>query len=337
MRALAIAPHLNVAVTFLGSGLREYEHNIPSTIRCIHLPPDIPGLDDVVWDEISTIDSFHYAPLNIAGIRLRNQILSDFFVVSYPMLLVIDVSVEIALFARLSGIPTIIVRQHGKRNDPAHLAAYQSASLLLAPYAAKLSSECLPWVDQKTFFSGGFSKFTTAETIVSKMDNISQVAVMTGKGGTSINITFIEYLAKNCPLYHFHIIGELPSNKLTFENITFHGSSNDPGMVLELCNTVIGNAGHNTVMEIADLKKAFICIPEKRPFDEQLQKAQLIKQYYNIPVVLPADLFTTDWNTLLYQVGNNLPDWQGMITEQALSQISIVIDELANKVFRSKI
>ena len=333
MRALAIASELTMPVTFLGSGLRAYRQLIPAHITCVHLPLDVKGDKDRYFRSGHAVDTFHYAPLNVAGIRERNRIMTKFFSSAFPLLLVVDVSVEVALLARLCSVPTIIMRQHGYRNDPAHLAAYQSACLLIAPYARGLQGYGPAWVDAKTFFSGGFSRYTGK--VLSKTSKRSRhVAVMTGKGGTSITIDFIKHLAGNCPDFHFYSIGgqgkmtdDLPSN------ITFCGDLNDPADVLITSSLIIGNAGHNTVMEVADLNLPFICIPENRPFGEQLLKAKSLSDRYNVKIVLPENILKTDWHSLLNIALTDQTEWQGMINPQALSGINVEIEKLGAILF----
>ncbi len=55
-----------------------------------------------------------------------------------PALLVSDVSVEIAVLARLMGVPVVVSAMRGDRSDPAHRLAYDLADALLAPWPATL-------------------------------------------------------------------------------------------------------------------------------------------------------------------------------------------------------
>ncbi|MDO7743023.1 MAG: hypothetical protein MUP99_04590, partial [Pedobacter sp.] len=101
------------------------------------------------------------------------------------------------------------------------------------------------------------------------------------------------------------------------------------------CQIVIGNAGHNTVMEMADLNKRFICIPEDRPFDEQLQKADLLAVKGCARVIYPGDLFAVNWPDELENAGSTLPNWEGMINPDALQHIVNAIKDTVNQVFAS--
>ena len=50
--------------------------------------------------------------------------------------MVVDVSIEIALLARLHGVPVVLVAQRGIRHDAAHALAYAQASAIAAPWTA---------------------------------------------------------------------------------------------------------------------------------------------------------------------------------------------------------
>jgi hypothetical protein len=127
-RALAIAEHMEAPITLFGSSLPEESHL--SNVSLCHLPLDFDA--DTVVD---TPAGLHYAPLAVHGLRERMGMLVDWLRSNWPCLLVVDVSVEVALLARLLGVPTVYMRQRGHRVDAAHSLAYASATRLLAPYS----------------------------------------------------------------------------------------------------------------------------------------------------------------------------------------------------------
>jgi len=332
MRALAIATKIKGRISFLGSDLQRYKSLIPEHIDCIDLPADVPDEDDQFYSGGPDVPALHYAPLNVAGLRNRARMITEFFFSNYPLILIVDVSVEIALLARLCGVPTVIIRQHGLRNDTAHLNAYHSASLLIAPYSKNLQSGAPQWVDDKTVFSGGFSRFPLSEE--PDHEGISvEIAVMAGRGGTSLDISFVHFLAGACPDFRFHVLGIIEDGLLLPHNIILYGPIDDPSPILKKCVIIIGNAGHNTVMEVAALKKKFICIPEKRPFSEQEHKASSLAAGLGTTVVLPEVLLQTNWNNLLHQVMNTEPNWGNTINPDALQTISDAIEQLAGRLF----
>jgi len=335
MRAITIAGSLTgYTVCFMGSNLRPYLNQIPEHIKCIHLPLDLP-VDNDIQTQQDALSFLHYAPLGVAGIRARNVVLTATFERYYPMLLIVDVSVEVTLLARLSGIPTVVIRQHGKRTDMPHLHAYESAELLIAPYAETFAlTDEQDWIKAKTIYAGGFSKYSDNNAGSNAQEQPGHVAILLGQGGTSLDTEFISQLAAICEDYTFHIIGKgRDVHDLSAPNLIWHGQLTDPKVLLDQCEIVIGNAGHNTVMEMADLNKRFICIPEERPFDEQLQKADLLAANGYARVIYAGDLDTVNWPDELENAGLTCPEWDGMIHPDALQHIASAIKDTMSTVF----
>lgn len=335
MRALSIASRLEAAgVTFLGSDLARYAAIIPKGINCVHLPGDVAGPDDC-YASMRHLSFLHYAPANVEKVVKRTAEISAALHALFPVILVVDVSVEVTLLATLCGIPAIVIRQNGDRDDDAHLHAYECAQLLIAPSPEQLMNPSpKAWVDKKTFFSGGFSKYSGKDQY--KMSAGSEaIGIIVGSGGTSLNGRVVSALATQCRTRHIHVVGEISGIKQASEtNVTLHGQINDPVSVLSQCDVVIGNAGHNTVMEMADIGKKFICIPEERPFQEQLRKAELLGKNGMAVLVDPQDLDHLEWETIIRKA-EDLPDdcWTGVISESALEDIAVQLHEVWDRNF----
>jgi UDP-N-acetylglucosamine:LPS N-acetylglucosamine transferase len=319
MRSLSIAAHLDdCKITFLGSDLDRYRSIIPEHVQLILLPADTKS-DKDHWSAERNVAGLHYAPLSVAGQTIRVAMLSNFFKENPQLLLVVDVSVEVAMLATLCGVPTVVVRQHGKRDDLPHILAYKNAISLLAPYGRNLQPKEEEWLSRKTFFSGGFSRFNVQTDRENKDGR--QVAVLVGSGGTSIDKKFIYHLLGQCINWHFHLVGDIEGiNKDDAAlNLTVYNHVQDPLAILSECSVVIGNAGHNTVMEIASLNKRMILIPENRPFQEQIVKAQLLEKLNFARVILPGRLFKTDWCEELNKMTMTVPDWSDTVVKTAAS------------------
>ncbi|RZK77221.1 MAG: hypothetical protein EOO92_13290 [Pedobacter sp.] len=334
MRCLSIAKCLvkDRNVILLGSGLKEYAHLIPDEIQFLNLPLDTPTITDTHYLEGTATESFHYAPLNVGGILERNMMINSLFQTNYPLLLVVDVSVEITLLARLCGIPTIVMRQHGIRTDLPHRLAYQSATMLIAPFNKTLETSAEEWVVEKTFYSGGFSRYEP----VSEMNNIKPtgVGILIGAGGTSIDHNAIIHIAKQCKDLNFHVLGLTQPHQLPeIPNVTFYGRCHDIAQVLTKCTVVIANTGHNTVMELASLKKSLIGIPEERPFEEQLDKSKALLDIDGYLQVLPEQIYTTDWMSLIAKLQQSETELQQLIAKDALRKIADRLIGLGDSIF----
>ena len=336
MRCLAISKEMrDCKVTFLGSSLRFHQSIIPEHINCIDLPLDVASEGDQRQFYDSELKGLHYAPLTIAGQRSRTAMLTKFFNDAYPLLLVVDVSVEVAMLARLCGIPTVVVRQHGKRTDLPHEIAYRNAVRLLAPYGAVMSRKDPEWLLQKTIFTGGFSRFDgfNPRSVIREK---YRAAVLVGSGGTSINIDFLRYLCTQCPEWTFEAIGKIADSDAVTgcDNLRLHGHLDDPLEILSCCEVVVGNAGHNTVMEVAALNKKFIAIPETRPFFEQVEKAEILANLRLAKVIHPQRMFKENWNAILSQAAAEDPDWSEVIDRHATTKAAASIIEIFNDIYQ---
>ena len=324
MRAIAIASRLkDSTIYFMGSDLARYQHLIPAHIQCYHLPGDVAQGDDH-FARSAELDFLHYAPLNVPNALKRTAMISGILSELFPVLLVVDVSVEVTMLAALCGVPTVVIRQNGNRNDLPHLNAYQSAQKLIAPSPMTLMNRSdYHWVEEKTFFSGGFSRYNGAREVALQMV-ADAVGVLTGSGGTSINALFINLLSAQCPDKTFHILGKIEDTaQLSNPNLIVHGMVANPAEILSACEVVIGNAGHNTVMEMAELDKRFICVYEDRPFEEQQLKAQLLAKHQMAIVINGNEILQANWNTLFNQAKNlRTSRWNGVIDPDAIEKIS---------------
>ncbi|MGF7150285.1 hypothetical protein FHS96_003943 [Sphingomonas zeicaulis] len=94
--------------------------------------------------------------------------------------MVVDVSVEIAMFARLASVPIVYVRLKGRCLDRPHLDAFRAATTLLAPFHDALDDKETPaWVRARTFYAPAI--VDAAPTRARVEEHV--VRVVTGRGG----------------------------------------------------------------------------------------------------------------------------------------------------------
>ncbi|MEH3021556.1 MAG: hypothetical protein PGN19_02345 [Pseudomonas oryzihabitans] len=268
-RALAIAAAFDGPLTLFGSRLPE-RVDLPNVVLC-PLPPDVaPGVEGEAFA------CLHYAPLGVAGLRERMGLLVDWFRHAWPCLLVVDVSVEVALLARLCGVPTIYLRQRGSRFDAAHELAYATASRLLAPYPELLEEPATPaaW-RAKTCYAGSLSRYVGHQP--DREREPGTITVIAGHGGTAFSRARLVAAARACPDWRWTVLGPVRDDPAPAPvNLTFAGSVADPAPWLSRAEVVVGSAGDSLVAELADLRCRFICLPDDRPFDEQLSTGRLL-------------------------------------------------------------
>ena len=286
-RARAIAQNLSIPVTFIGTGVSRSDWTGVSNYQLLDLPPDrvenVPNLP--INDRCQTY-SFHYAPYYSDTYRQRAVAIANWVEQTNPTAVVVDVSTEITQYLRLLGVPVIGVRQHGDRSDFPHLCGYDSAYRLFTPYPEILESMGTPsWIRDKTIYSPGFSRYSLRQEtklIAREKLNIASVqrvvSVINGKGGGKHSVAKIIAAATVTPQWRWLIVGEVDTDLADIpDNISLLGWREDTYLYLKAADVAIASGGHNTVMEIGTARVPFLCIPEPRPFDEQLIKAKLLE------------------------------------------------------------
>ena len=158
----------------LGTGLRDRTEGLES----IELDDDrTENAGD--FASPSPEECLHYAPRNHRGLQNRIATLAQWIARYRPALLVVDVSVEVAMLARLAGVRTIYVRLAGNRDDRAHRQAFLSAHKLLAPFHADLDETSTPdWVRNKTVYAPGIT-----QTLSGVQIDETRILVVSGSGG----------------------------------------------------------------------------------------------------------------------------------------------------------
>ena len=271
--------HCNFAQIFakkLGTKLciftdSDYSFNTNSNVvRLANENPDGTEFDRRKFEEPL---SLHYAPVNMRKITIRNQRILDHINQKNINLLIIDVSVEIAMLARVSSVPYAYVRLQGDRSDIPHINAFEGATFLLAYFPEELEPENTPdWIREKTVYLGFISKnmFESKSQPWPKefrKNGKPNLLYVSGFGG-SRRFEF-EDLDKK---FNIFIIG--PGNNFDKNaNITSIGVVPCTHKYLAHADFIVAGCGANTTSEILTLGKRFVAISENRPYDEQKQLA----------------------------------------------------------------
>ncbi len=301
-RAALIGAHLRSPATLFTS--RRVESCPGFQTAVLPMDDDVPGHE---WQETELRDApLHYAPFGVRGLRERVSTITGWIACNQPALMLIDVSVEIARLARLTGTPSVIVRQHGNRFDHAHLDAYQLASGLLAPWPASLEDPATPqWIANKTVYAGGMSRYDdvsmpdrkVARTRLDLPDGPC-VTVLSGAGGAGVPHAVTE-AAQACPDWQWLVVGKKGPASGS-RNLRVEGWVRDTLDHIRAADVVVASAGDNTVMEVAAAQRPLICIPEEMPFDEQVRKARCLCRIGAAKVLFdwPAP---SEWKRLLIE------------------------------------
>jgi hypothetical protein len=262
-RAVSITRHLHRPATVLTSLDLTEPHPFAAVLS---LPRD---------DRAQTVaeptahGALHWAPHHDAGLRERMQLIGPWVAATRPEAVVVDVSVEVATFVRLLGVPVIVMAQPGKRVDAPHLLVYRLADHIIAPWPRQL---CVPaWLrshDAKTTYVGGISRFDGRDRPVRRADGTPSVLVLGGAGGSSVNTDAVDTLAADNPSYSWTTLG-IPGGPWTA----------DPWPEICAADVVVGHAGQGAVADIAAAAAPAVIIPQTRPFDEQRMTARVLRQH----------------------------------------------------------
>lgn len=220
-------------------------------------------------------ECFHYVPLNHPGIRARMGRIAAWAAQADPALMIVDVSVEVTLLARLLSVPSLVVRLSGNRTDPPHREAFRAASRLLAPFPEALDGGTVPaWIREKTLY-GGFLGTAPAASVP---DEDGRIVVVFGRGGAGGDRGALARAAAAVPERAWHVLGPVTGTGETPPNLHLHGWITDVRPHLEPAALVIGGAGDGLVTAVAGLGKRFLCLPEPRAYAEQEAKAEALER-----------------------------------------------------------
>ena len=279
---------------------------LPGPTEYVPLEPDVG--DDGAPLRHAAADGFHYAPDHPA-IRRRFAGLSRAWAEFGADAVLVDVSVEAAVFARLSGYPVVYRRMPGDRTDAAHRTAYGVASRLVAYFPSALEDPAhLSLHGGKSDYLGMLAPDAagTRGTAPAGAGSRRRVVVQTSLGG-GVGLAGIERAARAAPGWDWQVAGRLADAKAERDddagvdppdNLEVLGVVADPGALLAGADVVVTSAGHNAIAAAAAAGRPTVVVPEERPFGEQ---AAFAGRLAGIPgtVSVPTWDAVDDWEALL--------------------------------------
>ena len=318
-RAMAIAAQMPGRVTLLGTGLGP----LAGSFDVLDLPDDrleggFSGLDHCA-DRPS---SLHYAPLRHAKIQERIRAIAAWVAAQRPAVMVVDVSVEIAMLARLCSTPTIYVRLAGARWDTPHLDAFRGAQALLAPFDARCEDAFVPeWVQAKTSYVAGLGVAPAPDRGGAKV-----ILVAFGRGGSRISAAELVKAARSTPDRRWRVIGPIDQIESAPVNLEIAGWVQDHATEIATAAVVVGGAGDGVLSAVAAAGKPFVCIPEDRPFGEQHAKASALDAA-QAAIVLPQWADPDAWPQILARAERLDPQAIGAFHEPCGAAIAAALIE----------
>lgn len=265
-RATLLADSLDHEVMLIGTGVGVGGVDLPDD----RLGTEFNGLDHDSGRPLS----LHYAPLRHRGIRLRTAAMSRWFEEADPSLMVVDVSTEVAMLARLASIPVAYVRLAGLRVDQPHLEAFRSALTLVAPFHESLEHPETPeWVRRKTFYAPGLCRRPKSSERDERL-----ITVVLGRGASRPAASRFRDMALALPDHGIEVLGEVEGATECPDNLSLRGWVEDAASAIGRSGIIVGGAGDGVTNLALASDARFICLPEARPFDEQTSKAQALQE-----------------------------------------------------------
>lgn len=278
--------------------------------------------DPAVAEDPTAGGALHWVPRGDAGLLARQAAVSGWLAEARPRAVVVDVSAEVAWLVRLHGVPTVTVVQPGHRADPAHVAAYRSASALVAPWPAA--------AEQRV--AGGFTPRLPVDVRVRvrPVGAVSRLAgtaagagepgravVLQGRGGDRLTDETAAELDRRLPRWRWTVLG---------------GGGTwvaDPAAVLAAAEVVVTQAGLGSVADVAALRRPAVVVPSERPYGEQHCTAHVLGSG-GWPVVVArtgAEALTED--VVAAAAALDGAEWAGWVDPDAPAHVAKVVAEVA--------
>jgi UDP-N-acetylglucosamine--N-acetylmuramyl-(pentapeptide) pyrophosphoryl-undecaprenol N-acetylglucosamine transferase len=259
---------------------------LPGPLEYVELAPDVGNHG--LQGGMRPGDYLHYAPVG-EHIKQRFATLSHAWRRFDPDVIMVDVSVEVALFARLSGYRVAFRRMPGKRTDQAHRLAYSLADAMFGYFPSALEDPAhLEDFGNKSHYLGvpePRNPLPDTERDLSPQGNGRRVVVQTSLA-SSIPLCDVVRVATASPGWSWDIVGAVdPDGTPLPKNVVVHGVVPDPAPLMRTANLIISSAGHNAVAAAAACRRPVLLIPENRPFEEQLAFARALKVRAGIALI----------------------------------------------------
>lgn len=286
-RALAIAAELDQTVV----GLSSHPRSVDWSGEWVDLPRDDESIEP---RDVDAHTRLHWVPLHDAGLRARMARISRWISESKPRLIVVDVSVEVALLARLLGVPVVTVALPGIRADEAHGLGYDISAAIIAAWprqADGMISGLSASARRRLHCVGAISRFGSRGDEgrpALGSGSSRRVLLLGGAGGSSLDPAAVATARASTPDWHWTVLGSRGGRWV-----------DDPWPDICSADVVITHAGQNALADVAAARRPAVVIPESRPHDEQVTTASVLAGSSRWPAIVRWSFPETGWPTLL--------------------------------------
>lgn len=273
-------------------------------LEYVELGPDVGAAAPDMQDAFDAY--LHYAPTN-ALIQQRFAELNQAWRTFKPDVVMVDVSVEVALFARLSGYRVAFRRMPGVRTDKPHQMAYELADALFAYFPEGLEvPEHLEQFGHKSHYLA-VAEPPTASTAGTVAPAGRRTVVVQTSLASAISLDQVARAAAESPGWDWAVAGSVEAARSALPpNLTLHGVVPNPLALMQSADVVATSAGHNAVVAAAACGRPVLLIPEERPFAEQHEFARSLHRTAGVPM-LESWRTQADWPELLERTARSNP------------------------------
>jgi hypothetical protein len=282
-RALSVAAATDAVVVGISSLPRPAGWMGPWIV----LPRDDEGPEPI---DASAHGRLHWVPELDQGLTARMAEISSWIADVDPALMVVDVSVEVSLLARLHGIPVVTMVLPGDRRDSAHDLVHSVARRVVGAWPSDVKG-MVRGVDghrDRMTCVGGLSRFDDRERPApSGRGGQRRVLVLAGTGDADGDAWDLSSAREQTPGWTWDVVG--PGA----------GWVDDPWALMCDADVVVAHAGQNSIAEIAAARRPAVVVPQPRPFREQHTMAAVLATDGRFPVTVRPELPSTGWAELL--------------------------------------
>jgi UDP-N-acetylglucosamine--N-acetylmuramyl-(pentapeptide) pyrophosphoryl-undecaprenol N-acetylglucosamine transferase len=236
-------------------------------VPVVTLPSDVPA------SPAPTTGPWHHAPVCVEQ-RQRMAALAATISDHGCTTVVVDVSVEVTVMARLFGLRVVTVRQSGARHDPAHALGLASADAVWVPQHRALEPLDHP-PDERWRFTGAFSRLDDEppRRPTSVRRSPRRAVLLIVSGGTSFDDALWRR-ATAPPGWDVVIAGT--ARRWRAGSIVSVGRVADVGTLLAAADVVVASAGWAAVADATAAGARLALVAEDRPFDEQATRVRAL-------------------------------------------------------------
>lgn len=284
-RALSVAAATDAVVVGMSSLPRPREWVGP----WMDLPRDDEGPEPV---DASAQGRLHWVPEMDSGLTARMAEISSWIADVEPALMVVDVSAEVSLLARLHGTPVVTMVLPGDRRDSAHDLVHSVARRIVAAWPDDVVGmvKGLDAHAGRLTCVGGVSRFDGRAPLPRSLPRSGEdrrVVVLTGSGDDGVGPWDVASAREQTPGWTWQVLG--PGAEWV----------DDPWQTLCEADVVVTHGGQNAIAEVAAARRPAVVVPRPRPFGEQHAMASVLATDGRFPVAVCPDLPTSGWDELL--------------------------------------